>query len=70
MPNSVYRVIDIIGSSETSWEEAVRNTVEVATESVKHPRVAEVKEMDATIDENGKITAFRVKVSFSFKYGK
>ncbi|WP_290648543.1 dodecin family protein [Aquisalimonas sp.] len=69
MPNSAYKVIDIIGSSDKSWEDATRNAISTASESIKHPRVAEVKEHDVTIDESGKITAFRVKISLSFKYG-
>lgn len=68
MPNSVYKVIEVIGSSEQSWDDAMRNAIAAATGSVKHPRVAEVKEQDVTIDENGKITAYRVKVDLSFKY--
>lgn len=68
MTDTAYKVIEIIGISDTSWEEATRNAINIATESVKHPRVAEVKEMDVTIDENGKITAFRVKITLSFKY--
>ncbi len=68
MPNSAYKVIEIIGSSDKSWEDATRNAISIAAESVKHPRVAEVKEMDVTISETGEITAFRVKVTLSFKY--
>ncbi len=70
MPNSAYKIIDLIGSSDQSWEQAVKNAVETASESIKHPRVAEVKEMDCTIDENGHVTAYRCKVSLSFKYDR
>lgn len=70
MPNSAYKVIDIIGSSDTSWEKALQNAVDTAAESIKHPRVAEIKEQDATIDEQGRITAYRVRVSLSFKYDR
>jgi len=68
MANSAYKVIEVIGSSTTSWEDATKNAVEVASESIKHPRVAEVREMDVTVDENGHITSYRCKVSLSFKY--
>ena len=68
MPGSSYKVVEIIGTSPNSWEEAARNAVETASEHLKHMRVAEVKEMDMTVSEDGKVTAFRAKVSVSFKY--
>lgn len=66
MPDSVYKVIDLIGSSPNSWEEAVKNAVEKASKSLKDLRVAEVKELDVKL-EDGKVVAYRAKVSVSFK---
>lgn len=63
---SVYKVIEIIGSSETSWEDAARNAVETASKSIRDLRVAEVNELDLKI-EDGKLI-FRVKLNVSFKY--
>jgi flavin-binding protein dodecin len=64
---SVYKVIEIIGSSKTSWEEAAKNAVETAAKSLKELRVAEVKELDMRI-EDGKVLEYRVKLRVSFKY--
>lgn len=68
MPDQAYKVIEIIGVSEKSWEDATQNAVRVASESIRHPRVAEITEMDVTVDEQGHINAYRVKVHLSFKY--
>jgi len=65
--DSVYRIVDVVGVSETSWEEAGRNAVETAAESLRDLRVAEVTKMDMRV-ENGKVVAFRTRVSLSFKY--
>ena len=59
--------MDVVGVSETSWEEAGRNAVETAAESLRDLRVAEVTKMDMRV-ENGKVAAFRTRVSLSFKY--
>jgi hypothetical protein len=67
MPDSVYKVIELVGSSDTSWEDAARHAVETAAEHVRELRVAEVVAMDLKL-ENGKITAYRTKVHISFKY--
>ena len=64
---SVYKFIELVGTSEKSWEDAVAQVVATASKSLKDLRVAEVKEMDAKI-EDGKIIMYRVKVSLSFKY--
>ena len=64
---SVYRVTELVGTSRNSWEEAARNAVEVAARSIRDLRVAEVTKTDVLI-EDGKITAFRARVSLSFKY--
>jgi len=63
----VYRVIDVIGSSQASWEQAARNAVETAAKSVRDIRIAEVTKMDLKI-ENGKVVAYRTRVQLSFKY--
>jgi flavin-binding protein dodecin len=67
MAGSVYRVTEVIGASSESWEDAARQAVEVAAKSVRDLRVAEVIREDVTI-EDGKISAFRVRLGISFKY--
>ena len=64
---SVYKVIELIGSSEKSWEDAARNAVERASKTLKELRVAEVTSQDLKI-EKGKVVAFRTKLSLSFKF--
>ena len=64
---TVYRVIDVVGVSETSWEDAGIKAVETAASSLRYLRVAEVTKMDMKVD-NGKVTAFRTRVALSFKY--
>ena len=66
--DTVYKIVDVVGVSETSWEDAGRNAVETAAESLRDLRVAEVTKMDMKV-ENGKVAAFRTCVSLSFKYG-
>jgi flavin-binding protein dodecin len=63
----VYRVIDVIGTSKRSWEDAAKNAVETATRSLRDLRIAEVQKLDVKI-ENGKIVAYRARVQVSFKY--
>ena len=63
----VYRVTEIIGTSTVSWEEAAKNAVETAAKSLRDLRVAEVEELDLKI-EDGKVVAYRARVSLSFKY--
>ena len=65
--SSVYRVTEIIGTSESSWEDAAKCAVETATKTLRDLRVAEVNKLDLKI-EGGKVVAFRAKVSLSFKY--
>ena len=67
MTDSVYRVTELVGTSETSWEDAARNAVETASKSLKNLRVAEVTKLDMKIEE-GKVVAYRSKVALSFKY--
>ena len=64
---SVYRVTELVGTSRTSWEDAARNAVETASHTLRDLRVGEVTKTDIVI-ENGKIAAFRARVSLSFKY--
>jgi dodecin len=63
----VYRVIDVIGSSDTSWEDAAKNAVETAGKSLRDLRIAEVTKLDVKI-EDGKVLAFRTRLQLSFKY--
>jgi flavin-binding protein dodecin len=69
MPDSVYRVTEVIGTSSESWELAAKNAVETAGESVRELRIAEVVRQDVTIAD-GKISEFRVRLGISFKYEK
>ena len=66
-PAGVYRVTEIIGTSNVSWEDAAKTAVETAAKSLRDLRVAEVTKLDMKI-EGGKVVAFRAKVSLSFKY--
>lgn len=68
MSDSVYKVIQLVGTSPTSWEEAAKNAVETAGSSLRDLRVAEVAQLDMKV-EGGKVTAFRARVNLSFKYG-
>ena len=66
--NGVYRVTEVIGSSQTSWEDAASNAVKTASKSLRNLRIAEVTKLDVKI-ENGKVVQFRTRLSLSFKYG-
>ena len=68
MTDSVYKVIDLVGTSPNSWEEAAKNAVETAGQTLRDLRVAEVREIDMKV-ENGKVVAYRARVKLSFKYG-
>ena len=67
MAESVYKVIELVGTSGTSWEHAAKNAVETAAKSLKDLRVAEVVKLDMKV-EDGKVVGYRAKVSLSFKY--
>lgn len=67
MSESVYRVIEVVGTSTKSWEEAAKNAVETASGTLRDLRVAEVGKLDLKV-ESGKVTAYRARVSLSFKY--
>jgi flavin-binding protein dodecin len=65
--DTVYRIVDVVGISEKSWEDAGRRAVETAAGSIRDLRVAEVTKMDMKV-EDGKVMAFRTRVALSFKY--
>ena len=65
--SGIYRVTELIGVSEISWEEAARSAVETAAKSLRDLRVAEIEKLDLKV-ENGKVVAYRARVSLSFKY--
>jgi flavin-binding protein dodecin len=67
MAESVYKIIELVGTSPDSWEKAAAAAVERAGQTLRDLRIAEVAELDLVI-ENGKITAYRTKVKVSFKY--
>ena len=67
MSNSVYKVIELVGTSDVSWEDAAKNVVEIAGKSLKNLRIAEVGKLDMKV-EDGKVVAYRARVSLSFKY--
>ncbi|MDH3799400.1 MAG: dodecin family protein [Desulfobacterales bacterium] len=68
MAESVYKVIRLVGSSPTSWEEAAKNAVDTAGKSLRDLRVAEIQKLDLKV-EDGKVVAYRALVNLSFKYG-
>lgn len=67
MSNSVYKFIEMVGTSTTSWEDAAKTAVETASKSLRDTRVAEIKDLDMKI-EDGKVTLYRATVRLSFKY--
>ncbi len=67
MATSVYKIIELVGTSEKSWEDAARNAVETASKSLKDLRIAEVGKLDMQISK-GKICTYRARVMVSFKY--
>ena len=69
MDESVYKIIDLVGTSTKSWEDAVNSVVVKSAASLRDLRIAEVKELDVKI-EDGKIAAYRARVALSFKYEK
>jgi flavin-binding protein dodecin len=69
MAGSTYKIIELVGTSDSSWEEAAKTAVETAGESLKDLRIAEITKLDVTI-ENGKIKSYRARLNVSFKYQK
>ncbi len=67
MADSVYKIIELVGTSSKSWEDAAKNAVETAGASLKNLRIAEIGKLDMTV-EDGKIAAYRARVTVSFKY--
>jgi flavin-binding protein dodecin len=67
MSESIYKVIDLVGTSQANWEISAENAVEAATKSLKDLRVAEVSKLDLTV-EDGVVTDFRTRVRLSFRY--
>ena len=67
MTVSTYKIIEVVGTSEISWEDAAKNAVATASKSLRDLRVAEVKELDLKI-EKGKVAAYRARLELSFKY--
>ena len=66
--DSVYKVVELVGTSTKSWEDAAKNAVETAAGTLRDLRVAEIVKLDMTVD-NGKVSAFRARVDVSFKIG-
>ena len=69
MAGSTYKIIELVGTSESSWEEAAKTAVETAGESLQDLRIAEITKLDMVIT-NSKVTAYRARVNVSFKYQK
>jgi len=67
MAESVYKIIELVGTSTESWEDAARNAVETAAKTLRDLRIGEVSKLDMTIDD-GRVTSYRARVSISFKY--
>jgi flavin-binding protein dodecin len=65
--NSVYKIIELVGTSSDSWEKAASTAVQKASKTLRDLRIAEVSELDLQL-ENGKVKAYRAKVKVSFKY--
>ncbi|MGZ5877272.1 MAG: dodecin family protein [Bradyrhizobium sp.] len=68
MPDSVYKVIELIGTSKDSWEKAATAAVERAGKSLRDLRVAEVVQLDLQLDSKGQVEAYRAKLNVSFKF--
>jgi flavin-binding protein dodecin len=67
MAKSVYKVIELVGKSPKSWEDAAKNAVETAGKSLKDLRIAEIKKLDMQVDQ-GKVVSYRARVKISFKF--
>jgi flavin-binding protein dodecin len=65
---SVYKIVELVGTSETSWEEAARAAVETAGKSLRDLRIAEVSDLDMHLTDDGKVAEYRAKVKLSFKH--
>jgi flavin-binding protein dodecin len=69
MADSIYKIVELVGTSDTSWEEAAKTAVETAAGSLRDLRIAEITQLDMSI-ENGKVSSFRARINISFKYEK
>ncbi len=67
MATSTYKVIELVGTSDQSWEDAAKSAVEKASKSVRDIRIAEIGKLDMKL-ENGKVVAYRTRLNISFKY--
>lgn len=67
MPNSVYKIIELVGTSSQSWEDAAKTAVERASKSLRDLRIAEISELDLQL-KDGKVELYRAKIKVSFKY--
>ena len=69
MEGSTYKIVEMVGTSDISWEDAVKNAIETADENLRDMRISEVEKLDVTV-KDGKVTSYRVRLSVSFKYHK
>jgi dodecin len=69
MAESTYKIIELVGTSDKSWEDAAKGAIATASKSLRDLRIAEITKLDMTI-QDGKVTAYRARVSVSFKYVK
>ncbi len=67
MPESTYKIIELVGSSKVSWEEAAKNAIATASKTLRDLRIAEVVKLDMTL-EDGKVSVYRARINVSFKY--
>jgi len=66
---SIYKIVELVGTSTSSWEDAAKNAIETASKTLKDLRIAEITKLDLRI-EDGKVVAYRTRVNLSFKYEK
>ena len=69
MSGSTYKIVEMVGTSDISWEDAARNAIETADANLRDMRISEVEKLDVTI-KDGKVTSYRVRLAVSFKYYK
>lgn len=69
MAGTTYKIVELVGTSDTSWEEAAKTAVETAAGSLRDLRIAEITHLDMSI-ENGKVSSYRARINISFKYEK
>jgi flavin-binding protein dodecin len=65
---SVYKVIEIVGTSTTGWEDATKSALSLASKTLRDLRIAEVTKLDVTLDDNGQVSQYRAKLNVSFKF--